>query len=66
MSQGYLDLVIRSDTGGEFTVQAVKHDFQGRSMSIDYCGTANQTQSQGSVGKMGGCHRMYGKSCLVY
>ena len=64
MSQGYLDLVIRSDTGGEFTVQAVKHDFQGLIRSIDYC-TANQTQSQGSVERMGGCHRMHDKSCLV-
>ena len=66
MSQGYLELVIRSDAGGELTVQAVKHDFQGPRRSIDYCCTANQTQSQGSVEKMGGCHRMYGKSCLVY
>ena len=65
MSQGYLELVIRSDAGGKFTVEAVKHYFLGPRRSIDYC-TANLTQSQGSVEGMGGCHRMRGKSCLVY
>ena len=60
-----MDLVIRSDAGGEFTVQAVKHDYQGLTRSIDYY-IANQTQSQRSVERMGGCHRMHGKSCVVY
>ena len=57
MSQGYLELVFRSDAWAEFTVQTRKHDFQGQRRSIDYR-TANQTQSQGSVERMGGCHRM--------
>ena len=65
MSQGCLKVVIRSDAGREFTVQAMKHDFQGPRRSIDYC-TANQTQSQESVEMMGGCHWMHGMSCLVY
>ena len=60
-----MELVIRSDAGGEFTAQAVKHQCQGLRKSI-HCGPANQTQSQGSVERMGGCHRMHGKSCLVY
>ena len=50
---------------GESAVQAVKYDLQAPRRSIDYC-TANQTQPQGSVERMGECHRMHGKSCLVY
>ena len=65
MSRGYLELVIRSDAGEEFTVQAVKHDAHGPRRSIKYC-TANQTQSEGSVKGRGGCPWMHGKSCLVY
>ena len=57
--------ILQSDAGARFTIQAVKHDYQGLRRSIDYC-TANRTQSQGSVERMGGCHRMHGKSCLLY
>ena len=39
---------IRSDAGGECTVQSLKHQCQGLRRSIDY-GPTNQTQSQGAV-----------------
>ena len=52
---------------GEFTVQALIHDFQGPRRSKDYYScTDNEIQSQGPVERMRGCHRKDGKSCLVH
>ena len=51
----YIELVIRSDAGGEFTAQAVTHQCQDPITSIDL-GPANQTQSQWSAERTMDCH----------
>ena len=55
-----MELVSRSDAGGEFTAQGVKNQCQGPRRSTDY-GLVNQTQSQGS----GGASRLSWDECVL-